>query len=91
YEPVWAIGVAAAAADPRHAGAVHRGIPDLLRTQDGGGVALRVVYGGSVDRDSATPLLEQDGVDGLFVGRAALDPRHFAAIAAQAEELAGPR
>jgi triosephosphate isomerase len=73
YEPVWAIGEGAVAADPTHIGAVHRGIHEL---------GARVIYGGSVDQVTAGPILAQDGVDGLFVGRAALDPRAFAEIVA---------
>lgn len=72
YEPVWAIGEGAAAADPAHVGAVHRALHAL---------GARVIYGGSVDPVSAGPILAQKGVDGLFVGRAALDPERFAAIA----------
>src|SRR4029077_15539224 len=72
YEPVWAIGEGAAAADPVHVGAVQRGLREL---------GARVIYGGSVDPVTAGPILAQDGVDGLFVGRAALDPARFAAIA----------
>jgi triosephosphate isomerase len=75
YEPVWAIGEGAAPADPAHIGAVHRELHELC---------ARVIYGGSVDPASAGPILMQDGVDGLFVGRAALDPKRFAAIAASA-------
>jgi triosephosphate isomerase len=40
-----------------------------------------VIYGGSVSPDGARSLLAVPGVDGLFVGRSALDPRVFAAIA----------
>jgi triosephosphate isomerase len=72
YEPVWAIGEGAAAADPAHVSAVHRGLHEL---------GARVIYGGSVDPFTAGPILCEDGVDGLFVGRAALDPKRFAAIA----------
>jgi triosephosphate isomerase len=73
YEPVWAIGEGASAADPAHIGAVHRGLHEL---------DARVIYGGSVDPLTARPILAEEGVDGLFVGRAALDPKRFAAIAA---------
>jgi triosephosphate isomerase len=73
YEPVWAIGEGASAADPGHIGAVHLGLHEL---------GARVIYGGSVDPSTAGPILAQEGVDGLFVGRAALDPKRFAAIAA---------
>jgi triosephosphate isomerase len=72
YEPVWAIGEGAAAADPAHIGAIHRALHEL---------GARVIYGGSVDPLTAGPILSQHGVDGLFVGRAALDPKGFAAIA----------
>jgi triosephosphate isomerase len=72
YEPVWAIGEGAVPADPEQIGAVHRGLHEL---------GARVIYGGSVDPFTASPILAQDGVDGLFVGRAALDPNRFAAIA----------
>ena len=75
YEPVWAIGEGAVAADPAHIAAVHRGLHEL---------ADRVLYGGSVDPLTAGPILAEAGVDGLFVGRAALDPARFAAIAALA-------
>jgi triosephosphate isomerase len=73
YEPVWAIGEGASAADPAHIGAVHRGLHQL---------DARVIYGGSVDPLTAGQILAETGVDGLFVGRAALNPKQFAAIAA---------
>jgi len=75
YEPVWAIGEGASAAEPAHIGAVHVGLHEL---------GARVIYGGSVDPPTAGSILAQAGVDGLFVGRAALDPKRFAAIAASA-------
>jgi triosephosphate isomerase len=40
-----------------------------------------VIYGGSVDVKSASTLLGCPGVDGLFVGRAALEPGVLAEIA----------
>lgn len=88
YEPVWAIGAGAAAADPGHVSAVHSGLHEFLRSEPGGSVDMRVIYGGSVDLAAAGPILERAGVDGLFVGRAALDPLYFAAIARRAHELA---
>jgi triosephosphate isomerase len=81
YEPVWAIGEGATAADPLHVGSIHQAIHELLSAEEGG-ADCRVIYGGSVDPDTARPLLQRPGVDGLFVGRAALDPVKFAAIAA---------
>ncbi|HEY8438256.1 MAG TPA: triose-phosphate isomerase [Candidatus Limnocylindrales bacterium] len=80
YEPVWAIGEGAVAADPEHVGAIHAAIESWLA--DRGATNRRVLYGGSVDESSAAELLALPAVAGLFVGRAALDPRRFAAIAA---------
>jgi triosephosphate isomerase len=90
YEPVWAIGSGAAPATPEHVAVVHRGIHEFLCSPPGGGVDARVIYGGSLDLTSAKPLLDQDGVDGLFVGRAALDPVVFAQIAAAADSGRAP-
>jgi len=57
-----------------------------------GAATARVIYGGSVNGTSADPLLATDGVDGLFVGRAALDPTQFAAIVEAGQRRAtGPR
>ena len=86
YEPVWAIGVGAAPADPSHIGTVHGGLHDYLQSAAEGEVRSRVIYGGSIDSATASPILALDGVDGLFIGRAALDPSHFAAIASRAHE-----
>jgi triosephosphate isomerase len=80
YEPAWAIGEGAAAAAPDHVGRVHRALEDWLAERAGPQV-VPIVYGGSVDVAAAGPLLAEPGVDGLFVGRAALDPATFARIA----------
>lgn len=79
YEPHWAIGSGAVAADPGHVSAVHLAVHDWLVER--GSLDGRVIYGGSVNQENAEQLLGRPGVDGLFVGRAALDPRIFAAIA----------
>lgn len=72
YEPHWAIGVGAHAAPLGHIAAIHAAIRTWL------------IYGGSIDADNAEAVLGTPGVDGLFVGRAALDPLVFAAIARSA-------
>jgi triosephosphate isomerase len=59
--------------------AVHRDIHDWLAAR--GSPQGRVIYGGSVNLDNCEALLAQPGVDGLFVGRAALDPEVFSRIA----------
>jgi triosephosphate isomerase (TIM) len=82
YEPSWAIGVGAAPASPDWVAGVHAAIRRALTTAHGdAGAGVPIIYGGSVDLASAPALLAQADVDGLFVGRQALDPLVFAAIA----------
>ncbi|HEU4572368.1 MAG TPA: triose-phosphate isomerase, partial [Candidatus Limnocylindrales bacterium] len=80
YEPVWAIGEGSVAADPGHVAGIHEAIDSWLAVR--GATTRRVLYGGSVDETTAADLLAVLHVAGLFVGRAALDPHRFAAIAA---------
>jgi triosephosphate isomerase len=79
YEPHWAIGVGATAAEPDYVSAVHLAIHDWLANR--GCPDARVIYGGSVNSDNCEVFLGQPGVNGLFVGRAALDPVVFSQIA----------
>jgi len=81
YEPVWAIGVGAQPADPIHVEAVHAAIRAQAASTADDPSGIRVIYGGSVDPASAPAILARAGIDGLFVGRSALDPVNFAAIA----------
>ena len=81
YEPWWAIGEGAAPAEPAQVGEIHRSLAGWLAERTDG-QPVPVIYGGSVDVDIAPRLLAQPGVDGLFVGRYALDPTNFARIAA---------
>jgi triosephosphate isomerase len=82
YEPAWAIGVngvAASAEQIRDAHSLLRGtLADLWGADAAAGVAL--LYGGNVSRDNAAEIAALADVDGLFVGRAALDPAGFVAI-----------
>ena len=80
YEPSWAIGIGASPASPDWVAGVH----DAIRSELAGaanGTVVPIIYGGSVSLESAPTLLGQRSVDGLFVGRQALDPRVFAAVA----------
>jgi triosephosphate isomerase len=79
YEPEWTIGAGADAAPPERIGRLHRGIRAWLRERDL--AASRLIYGGSVDVAVAPDILAQPHVDGLFVGRMALDPDAFSRIA----------
>jgi triosephosphate isomerase len=89
YEPVWAIGVGARPADPAHVEAVHAAIRAQVSALARDPSGIRVIYGGSVDPVTAPTLLARPGIDGLFVGRSALDPVNFAAIARAASARTG--
>lgn len=90
YEPVWAIGTGLAAT-PEMVQGVHGFIRAKLAKLYSAEVAdaVRIVYGGSVNKSNAKELLSQPDIDGLLVGGASLDPDHFLAICEQAHLLAG--
>jgi L-erythrulose 1-phosphate isomerase len=72
YEPIWAIGSRGWSASPSD-------ISDVLaalRTEWSGSIR-GLLFGGSVDRSNAQGILGVDGVDGLFVGRAAWEVDGF--------------
>ena len=94
YEPWWAIGEGSLAAPLDHVARLHATIRTWLAERGSGATDVPVLYGGSVDLANAPALLGTAGVDGLFVGRAALDPDVFARIVmsrpAVAERHAAP-
>ncbi len=80
YEPVWAIGAAAAlAAD--EAGKEHQTLRKLLSSMWGQPAKLPIIYGGAVGPASISELLAHPDICGVLVGRASLDPRTFAELA----------
>ena len=84
YEPVWAIGTGRNAT-PEQAGEAHAHIRGRLRTSWSSEAAdqCRVIYGGSVKRDTVRDLVALADVDGGLVGGASLEARTFAEIVAR--------
>jgi triosephosphate isomerase len=72
YEPIWAIGAGGRPAAPSDIGDVFAAL-----TAEWGGAVRGVLFGGSVDPSNARSILGVEGVDGLFVGRAAWDVDGF--------------
>lgn len=90
YEPAWAIGVGAEAAESGYVSRVH-GLARAIVSERFGceaAAGIRILYGGSVQIDNAPEFLGAPEVDGLFVGRAALDPLVFARIVHMGSEWA---
>ena len=79
YEPVWAIGTGHSAT-PNDASSMHRVIREKLRALAPDSDDVPILYGGSVNTKNAESLLSADGVDGLLVGSACLDPEGWAEI-----------
>ena len=81
YEPVWAIG-SGEPATPDQAQEVCAALRGTIGEVLGEGVAerTRVLYGGSVTRDTIAELMRRPDVDGALVGGASLDAAGFADI-----------
>ena len=83
YEPVWAIGVSGTPAEPEYVEIVHAHIRRTLEALYGPESTreIPIMYGGSVDLENAGAYTERSHVDGLFVGRAALDVENLIRLA----------
>lgn len=81
YEPVWAIGTGATAtaADVLEMKLFIQKVLTKIAGRTGAG-AVTIIYGGSVNGDSAPVLYRESGVAGFLVGGASLKPEEFAKI-----------
>lgn len=81
YEPVWAIGVEGIPASPEYAEEIHKEIRDILIEILGEKAKeIPILYGGSVNNDNFSDLIDKDEVNGLFIGRSAWDADNFTKI-----------
>lgn len=81
YEPIWAIGTGLSASLDR----THKAISFIRKTviEEFGpeaGNIVRILYGGSVNSDSASDLKDEADLDGLLIGGASLIPEVFVSI-----------
>ncbi|WP_143803372.1 triose-phosphate isomerase, partial [Oenococcus oeni] len=78
FEPTFAIGTGMSAST-KGAEDVAEQIRKTVRKLYGSDVAdsTRILYGGSVNRDNLKSLIKQKDIDGVLVGKAALDFQSF--------------
>ncbi len=91
YEPVWAIStfggeLAKPDSVQKEIKYIRKQIADLYGKKTA--QELRVLYGGSVDDQTARGYLELEGCNGALVGNASLSPHKFSGIVAAAHALA---
>lgn len=84
YEPVWAIGTNGVAADRETVMTAHTALRRAM--SESGSREISVLYGGSIDEENAAGFAGLQEVDGLFIGRAALEAENFLCIAKAAAE-----
>lgn len=88
YEPVWAIG-AGKGAEPADIEKAHAFCRSVLREKWGKVAAEKVViqYGGSVQPENTSTIIEKPNVDGLLVGGASLKVDSFSEIILRSQEM----
>ncbi|MBS9337304.1 triose-phosphate isomerase [Fructobacillus parabroussonetiae] len=87
YEPTWAIGsgeAASAAQAEKSAALIRTSLANLYSRELAD--RTRILYGGSVTTENAADFLSQKDIDGILVGKAALDPEKFLELIDIAQE-----
>lgn len=88
YEPVWAIGTGLSAT-PEQAQSMHLQIRALIAELDPTIAAkIKIIYGGSVNKDNAAELFKEPDINGGLVGGAALQAQSFSEICHAAMRMA---
>jgi triosephosphate isomerase len=87
YEPVWAIGENGIPADSEYVGEVHTFLRQVLVNMfPENGYQIPLLYGGSVNLDNFLQYIDQQDVNGLFVGRTAWNMETFTVLLQELEK-----
>ncbi len=81
YEPIWAIGTGTAdTSDDALSAALYirKVIGEMYDAKTA--AKIKVLYGGSVDSRNIAEFINQEGIDGVLVGRASIEKKEFAEI-----------
>ena len=81
YEPVWAIGTGAPDT-PHDALSAAIYIRKVISEMHGSkvGTGIKVLYGGSVSTANVADFVNQEGIDGVLIGKASTDKKEFVEI-----------
>ena len=88
YEPEWAIGKEKPA-DPQYVHQSMKMIREILGMLYGKSVSeeIRLIYGGSANKENAEELVSSDDIDGLFIGRFGHEISNFKEIVSTVREV----
>ncbi len=88
YEPEWAIGKDKPA-DPQYVHQSMKMIREILGMLYGKSVSeeIRLIYGGSANKENAEELVSSDDIDGLFIGRFGHEISNFKEIVSTVREV----
>ena len=81
YEPIWAIGTGIADTPDDALSAalyIRKTVADIYGAKIAS--SLRVLYGGSVNSQNAPSFINQNGLDGLLIGKSSTDKKEFLEI-----------
>jgi len=81
YEPIWAIGTGKNAT-PEQASEVHQFIRNFIKDNYGEETSekVRIIYGGSVNKENIRELLKTESIDGVLIGGASIKLDEFTYI-----------
>ena len=88
YEPSWAIG-SSSAAPVDHTWSILAALREAIDSEYGKGAGAKQIfmYGGGVTMESAKSIMELDNIDGIGMGKAALNFDFFAGAIKVAVEI----